>query len=358
MSCNICIFNGDMSRGGGTERITQLLAEALCGESTFRITVLSLNNAAGKSFFPLPEQVEHRTLPGSGLLRKNWQLWRFLRKNRIDLLINVDIMLGIFSFLGVLLSPRTKLISWEMFNLRNDIGSRHTRTVRKLALLLSRAYVCLTRRDMEAFRKEMPFTGNVTYIYNPCVLPAEKVPYDGSSKTIVTAGHFFYTKGFDLAVAAARIVFARHPDWRWEFYGDGAEQEKIRRMIHEQHLEKNVFLCGRTNDLQAVYRRSALYVMTSRSEGFGLVLTEAKASSLPTIAFDVDFGPGEIIEDGKSGYLIPPFNVGLMAARICELIEDPDRRSLFSEHASDNLAVFSPAGFADRWKDLCREVLQ
>ena len=83
MSCNICIFNGDMSRGGGTERITQLLAESLCGEAEFHVTVLSLNNATGKSFFPLPEKVKLQTLPGKGLLRKNWYLWRFLRKNQI-----------------------------------------------------------------------------------------------------------------------------------------------------------------------------------------------------------------------------------------------------------------------------------
>ena len=250
-------------------------------------------------------------------------------------------MLGIFSLPVRVLRPWTKIIAWEMFNIRNDIGSRHTKLIRQLSLMLCNYYITQTRGDMEAFQKEMKVCCPITYVYNPCI---EEMKYDGynaASKTIVTAGHFFYTKGYDLAVEVAKIVFQKHPDWKWEFYGTGTQFENVQLKVDEYNLNDNVIFCGRTSNIAEVYKNSAMYVMTSRTEGFGLVLTEAKSCNLPTLAFDIDFGPREIIEDGISGYLVEAFHVERMAECICELIENSAKRIEFSVHAKDNLSLFS-----------------
>lgn len=354
---NICIFNGDMSRGGGTERMAAILANCLCGEADFRVSVLSLLNPEGRCSFPLRTGIRHAVLCESpcGLVRKNWRLLGFLREEKIDVLINVDVMLGLYSFAAVWLSRRTRLVSWEMFNIRNDIGSRHTRSVRRMALRLSSYYVCLTRRDMEAFRREMPVRCPIGYVYNPCVRHDQGNVYNEDSRIIITAGHFFRTKGYDLAVEVARLVFRSHPEWTWEFYGDGPQMENVRERVRECGLERNVLFRGRADDMDSVYGRAALYVMTSRTEGFGLVLTEAKAAGLPTLAFDVEFGPGEIIQDNVSGYLVKPFETRVMAERIIYLIEHPERRREFSRHATDNLDGFSLDSFREAWRRILEQ---
>lgn len=352
---NVCVFNGDMSRGGGTERITQILANALSEDCEFCVTVLNLNNASGVSYYPLNDRVNMHILRAKTIPQKILELAMFLRKNITDVIIDVDIMLGIYTVPALLLTPKTKLVSWEMFNLRNDIGSRHTNLIRKICLRKSAYYINQTKGDMEAFIREMPVNCPITYIYNPCEIDYSYTSYDVNSKTIVTAGHFFYTKGYDLAIEVAKIVFAKHPDWKWEFYGDGSKLEECKALVKEYGLENNIAFCGRTKNIVEVYKRAAMYVMTSRTEGFGLVLTEAKSCNLPTLAYDIDFGPREIIENGISGYLIEAFDVGKMSDRICNLIESPAKRKEFSERAKDNCSEFSRAAFISRWKRVLKE---
>lgn len=349
---NVCILNGDMSRGGGTERMAQILANLLVEDPNYNVTVLSLNNELGKTFFSLDERVKISALSTGNLTQKIRSLYSFTKKNQIDILINVDIMLGIFSLPVALLNRRIKVVAWEMFNIRNDIGSRHTKMIRQLSLRLASYYVCLTKADMQAFQQEMKVKCPIGYIYNPIRYDSFYHGYSMESKKIITAGHFFYTKGFDLAVETAKYVFEKHPEWEWEFYGDGTELENVKELVGEYGLTENVRFCGRTDDILSVYKQGSLYVMTSRTEGFGLVLTEAKSCNLPTLAFDVEFGPGEIIENGVSGYLVAPFDCKAMAEKICYLIENPGIRRVFSNHARDNLDRFSTENFIRAWKSV------
>ena len=341
-----------MSQGGGTERITQVLANALTQEHNYHVSVLNRENARVISFFPLEESVRLDVLPSGGVLKKILALRRYLKKEQIDILINVDVMLGILSFPAQLLYPRLKIISWEMFNIRNSIGNRYARLVREYALRHSAYYVNQTKGDMQAFQAEMKVKCPITYIHNPYLEKSAPGEYDLKSKVIITAGHFFRMKGFDLAVETARHVFDKHPAWQWRFYGDGQQLTAVKKLVEKYHLENNVLFCGRVSDMKQIYPQAAMYVMTSRSEGFGLVLTEAKSFHLPTLAFDVDFGPREIIEDGKSGYLVKPFDIEEMARKICGLIENADLRKCFSDHAIDNLSAFSIDAFVHKWKDI------
>lgn len=353
----ICIFNGDMSRGGGTEHIAQILANALVATGDYEISILNLNNEKETSYYPLDDRVAFHILKGKSIPVKIFELARFLRREKVDILIDVDIMLGIYALPATFFCRNVKLISWEMFNLRNDIGSKHTKMIRKLCLRRSAYYVNQTKGDMEAFIKEMPVKCPITYIYNPCEVDESYQEYDNESKTITTAGHFFYTKGYDLAVEVAKQVFARHPDWTWEFYGDGVDMEECRQKVFDYGLQNNVIFCGRTTNISAAYKKSAMYVMTSRTEGFGLVLIEAKSCNLPTLAFDIDFGPREIIEDRVSGYLVKPFEITEMANRICDLIEDPEKRKTFSERAKDNCGKFSVQEFVKNWEQILHKII-
>ncbi len=351
----VCIFNGDMSRGGGTERITQLLANALAEDENYDVWVLNCNNEKGISYYPLDERVKMETLPQGSILKKIGALRKFLKQTKMDVIINVDVMLGIFS-LPATFGIKTKMVAWEMFNIRNDIGSRHTKTIRKLSLRRCAYYVNQTKGDMQAFLKTFKVRCPITYIYNPCEANEGYTEYDRQSKIIMTAGHFFYTKGYDLALEVARFVFDTHPDWQWRFIGDGAHFEELKEKAVEYGLQDNVIFAGRTNQIAEEYKKSALYVMTSRTEGFGLVLTEAKSYNLPTLAFDVDFGPREIIEQGQSGYLVTPFDIERMANCICELIEDEEKRVLFSSRAKDNLGTFSKDSFVGAWKNVLGQI--
>ena len=359
---NICFFTGNMNNGGGTEHMTQLLANQLSLNEHHKIFVLSKSLRKKETFFKLSEVVCLDYLdnaPYRGvltLLKDVLLLNKYIRKNKIDVLINVDILLGSFSLPLVVLAPKLKQVYWEHFSSKYNIGSKKTAFLRKLALMFGKAYVALTPEDVSEFEKLTKKHCLVTSIPNICSTQVVDGNYDSGAKKIVSLGHLNNVKGFDMAALVAKKVFEKHPDWTWEVYGDGPEEGKIKEIIAKNNLQDNFILKGRTNDLDAVYKNAALMVLTSRTEGFGLVLIEAQAHNLPTVAFDVPFGPRNIIANGENGYLIEPFDLDQMASKICDLIENPTLLEEFSKKANKDVFKYSPQNVATQWENLLGEL--
>ena len=94
-------------------------------------------------------------------------------------------------------------------------------------------------------------------------------------------------KGFDLLIQAFGIFAKKDQEWQLDIVGDGPEKEKFQQLIYENKLEKRITLHPFTNDIQQYYSSASVYVLSSRWEGFGLVLVEAMAHGLPIISSDL-----------------------------------------------------------------------
>lgn len=354
---NILIIDGDMSRGGGTERMTQILSTSLSEYKNYSVLVVSLN-PCNKCYFELNNKVKFIALNKSNLpiLGYIWQLNKICKKYSIDIIINVDVFLSIYTIPLKILSRKLKIISWEMFNLENDLGITWSYQLRTFSLRWSDYYVCLTKRDLAAFKKSFDIIKPITYIYNPIKQAPTTFNYNIESKNIITAGNFYHTKGFDLAAEVAKIVLNEHKDWKWYFYGDGPDLNYIRKLVSNYNLEDQVILSGRKQNISEIYKDASIYVMTSRLEGFGLVLLEAKYNNIPTISFNCPSGPAEIIEDGISGFLIPPYDTKVMADKINQLISNPNERMEFAKNAKNNLDQFSMSVFQSKWTSIINEL--
>lgn len=352
----ICVFNGDMSRGGGTERMTQILANGLAKFPEYKVIVISLSGKDTRPFYPLNDNVDLFYLNISGnfcIFKVIYRMYSLLRQLSIDIVINVDVVLGIYTFPLKILGKKVKIVSWEMFSVCNDLGISWIRQIRQLALWLSDYYVCLTENDCKELKRMYSVKIPLICIYNPYI--GYRSAYnDLSSKNIITVGNFYKTKGFDLAVLVAEKLFIKHPDWKWYFYGDGIELSNIIRMVKDRNLENNIIFGGRISgkDIICKYEQASIYVMTSRSEGFGLVLLEAMAKRLPVIAFDVPFGPREIIKDKINGELIPAFDINIMSDSLDRLISNKELRKSYSNHSQDDMNRFSLDKFIERWKSI------
>ena len=218
------------------------------------------------------------------------------------------------------------------------------------------AYVVLTPQDTKELEKREKVRTKIINIPNICAFQHSCEAYDIHSKTILSVGNIIKVKGFDFAIEVASKVFLRHPDWSWEIYGSGSEEVALKRKIKELSLEKNLRFMGRTHDLATAYKNSALFVLLSRSEGFGLVLIEAQAHNLPTVAFDVPFGPQNIVDHNVNGYLVEPFDVDQMAEYICNLIENIELRKEFSANSAKNLYKYQANEVAQQWIMLFDEI--
>jgi len=142
------------------------------------------------------------------------------------------------------------------------------------------------------------------------------------------------------------------PEAKLEIFGRGSEEENIRKRIKELGLESNITFMGYTDEPLSAFRSAALSIFTSAAEGFGLTLVESICNGCPAFAFDIKYGPSEIIIDGQTGFLIPRFDKELFARKLLEFFKDEKMRQKMSENCYADTKRFSTDKFMDNWFDM------
>ncbi len=141
-------------------------------------------------------------------------------------------------------------------------------------------------------------------------------------------------------------------DWQLDVFGDG-DRLAYERMIEELMIDRSrCQLHGRTNDVEREYVNSSLFVLSSRFEGFGMVITEAMACGLPVVAFDCPWGPRAIITDGEDGLLVENGCVEALTDALVRLMDNENLRRSMAEAGVKNVQRFSLDSIAGRWKSL------
>lgn len=357
---------------GGLERIIVFKANYFANHLPDAQVILVTSEQLNKpSFFPLSENVKHIDLnvcidypfDQSSLLK----LFRFPSlyrkfKNRFLKILEQempDIVISTIrreiNFLPLLKDGSIKVaelhVTKDFYHPNFPKGmSRFLRErkdrVRLKKLKLMDAVVFLTAQEKSFW----PELSNVHVIPNPLVLRPKGVS-TCQAKQVIAVGRYVPQKGFDLLIEAWSIVNASYPDWVLKIYGDGNPVE-LQDQIDRLNLTESCKLKPSTTVIEEKYCDSSIFVLSSRYEGFGMVLVEAMACGLPSIAFDCPSGPSEIIRDGIDGFLVENGSVEEMAKRICSLIKDDLLRKEMGERAQLNSARFHMENIAAQWKDL------
>lgn len=360
---NICFFSGDITRSGGTERVSSIVANRLSKEKNIDICFLSLWEEKKETFFPLEKSIIRHQLFDKKIsgtfhiftyIRK---IHSFVKKNKIDILVDIDGILDMYS-IPALYFTKTKLVSWEQFNYYQNPYVNYRKYTRRWAARKADAIVVLTDEDKEYYRTNLKIRNILQRIYNPMIVEQKKNFYNEESRNILSAGRLTEQKGFDILIDVAKNVFERHPDWQWKIAGEGEDRVALEEKIKQYNLEKHVILCGNVDNIEDYYQNSAMFVLTSRYEGFGLVLTEAKSMGLPCVSFKCPAGPAEIIEHNVNGYLIDCFDVEEMSDRICDLICNKEKRIEFANNAMCNTKKFKIDHIVGQWGKLFNRLME
>lgn len=174
---------------------------------------------------------------------------------------------------------------------------------------------------------------------------------------IIVVGRLEYQKGYDLLLNIWKNIEREFPNWKLKIYGKGSLKKEILDNINFLKLS-NIELLDPIPDIEKAYIESSIYVMTSRYEGFGMVLIEAMCCGLPCIAFDCPCGPKEIIQNGKNGFLIPMNNLDLFERELKKLMSNYDLRCKMGEEAIDSIKKYLPEIVCEKWKNLFESLVK
>lgn len=139
-------------------------------------------------------------------------------------------------------------------------------------------------------------------------------------------------KGHHHLIDAAALVVREVPDVRFVVVGNGELRDSLERHIRDRHLERHVFLAGFRADAIALTKGFDAFAISSVTEGMCTALIDAMAASKPAVATDAG-AIAEVLVDGQTGYLVPPRDHAVMAARLVELLNNAPLRSRMGDAA-------------------------
>ena len=366
MKPKIALINDNMDVLNGLNRVVGIL----CNELSAVYDVYLICLWGTKNVYPINAEV-HEYCIDDKQRRLRYSLFhsvKAIRKFLKEENIKIVLCEGPIPLIGTFLATHglsVKLIFHEHSSSEVRLATKsksvkqaaYVRLVQYIINRYSSEIVVLTEKEAQVYAER--FRGpkeriHVLYNFLEDKLIDESEQYDETARALITVGRIEYQKGYEYLIDTARKVFARHPDWHWDIYGEGEEEytKQIQNLIAKNKLEDHVFLKGTQANLYDVYPKYGIYAMTSRYEGLPMVLLEAKAKKLPIVSFDIHAGPSDIIRDGVDGYLVPPFDTDGMAEKICYLIEHPEVRKDFSDHAYGNIDKFRKETIMAKWKDL------
>ena len=177
-------------------------------------------------------------------------------------------------------------------------------------------------------------------------LPTELAPAYDKEPIVLYVGRLVKGKGIEHIPTIWRQVSAQHPDWRRIVLGDGPYRATL-----EKAQLANCDILG-TQEPKPYYERAAISILTSNAEGWSMVLTEAMQYGVVPVAFDSFLATGVVLDEGRAGVLVPPFDLNLFAQEVSSLIADSDRRTAMAEHARRYVQAFDIDHIIADWERL------
>lgn len=211
-------------------------------------------------------------------------------------------------------------------------------------------FVVLTHEDLKQW----------TELNNVIVIPnfIKQLPENISTcenKQVIALGRYTEQKGFDLLLQSWKIVEAKHPDWRLDIYGSGNHLSY--QKLADSYLLSKVTCHPAVSDIESIYANASIYVLSSRYEGFGMVLIEAQSYGLPVVSFNCPCGPKDIISEA-SGILVENGNIQELANGIITLIEDEVKRIDMGKSGISNVARFRINEIMNNWVILFNNIVK
>lgn len=176
---------------------------------------------------------------------------------------------------------------------------------------------------------------------------------------IFSAGQMIERKGFDILINAFSKVVKIHKDYKLVLYGNGNQEENLKRLARELQIEDLVLFFPATNNVIEKNINAQLFVLSSTSEGIPNIMIEAMMNDIPVVAADCSPGGARLLsENGKYCYLVENKNADKLAEAISYALEHVDEAREKAEQAQESLRRFDSRKIAERWLKVMDDVIK
>ena len=348
----------DQFETGGAARVTSVLCNELCSNN-YNVDILTDNFNWGINY-ELDNRASIHTItfkPSkslsskvSSLLKTSFQIRKIVNSIKPDIIISVQANAYIRTLIG-LLGIRIPIIV-----------SDHTSFARKIDFLTdytrqhlyksADAITVLTKKDQCILGDKYP---QKVQIYNPISFKIAEINNSFREKTILAVGRYdvWEIKGFDLLFDMWKQIESLFPEWKLQIAGSGTEKETLDVMglIKERNLTGRVELLGQVKDMENLYSKAGLFVLSSRMEGMPMALLEAMTQGCPSVSFSIG-GLAEEMFGGTGGVVVADGDVAMLKDASVDLINNEDKRKYYSDNGIETVKKFSKEAFWESWREL------
>lgn len=348
---------------GGAERVGVVLANGFVHRGHQVCVVADLNKPVT---YQLDEHVTLRNLVSSDKykflkwLRAVITLRKIIKEEKPHVIIGI---LELFSFVSKLatIGMKIPIIATEHDSFERPVSAPMSRIESFFKYYVNKMYgtvTLLTQADQICVEK---YLSNTMVMPNPLCLPVVNTVPE-KDKIILAAGRVdnWHYKGLDILIKSWGGIAKKYPDWKLQIAGVWLRKES-REYLDEiaakfDSLDRIEYL-GFQENMLPIYQRSSIFVLSSRYEGFGLVLIEAMSQGCACVACDYKRRQSEILEDGKDGIVCLPESVDDLKNSIEKMISDKELREKYQNRAIERAEYYSIDHTMDRWERLLQKVV-
>lgn len=242
-------------------------------------------------------------------------------------------------------------IGWEHNHYHDDFryAANITRSNKNLN------YLVLVSNSLKEFYTKELIKSKCKVVYIPNVIdgiPEKVAPLE--EKRLISVGRLSPEKGCMDLIKIYNILHKDYPDWRLEIIGDGVERERLAKYIKDHNLEESVTLHGFKDKefINEMLHKSSIFLLTSFTESFGIVLIEAMSHGVPCIAFNSAEGARELIQSGQNGYLIKNRNYAAFLKKVEDLIKKKEERKRVGKVSREGVKQYTCEVVKEQWFEL------
>ncbi len=349
-----------MSAAGGIERVIARHIEFM--SEVHQVILLTKDNSL--SFFPLPEGIERAYLNidfkmdmrsrWKRILKVAWSLFWTISALKHHFREHKPDVVYVASPLNLLEVWLARMNCHQVIVTEHSSFSAYNRIYKLIVALLYPRVGLLTvptRLDCEIYRDKG--IRNV-YLPNPLSFYPERAA-DLTEKSVLCVGRLTEDKRHDLLLDIWHDADLQPLGWKLKIIGKGENELLLREKIFALGLSESVDICMPTLEIQEAIMASSIFLLTSRAEGFGLVLTEAMACGVPCICFDCPSGPRDIVEDGVTGCLLNEGDVKGFVASLRTLALESKQREEFGAQSRLAVQKFRAEKVGEKFRNLLEE---